>query len=98
MPIEVRQLEALLAVIDEGGVTAAARKLRLSPGAVTLQIQGLSSHLRTDLFVKCGKRLKPTPAGLRVAEQARGTIGKLREIVAESENDAERDVRPLHFA
>jgi DNA-binding transcriptional LysR family regulator len=98
MAIEVRQLEALLAVIDEGGVTAAAHKLRLSAGAVTLQLQALSRHLRTELFVKCGKRLKATPAGLRIAEQARGTLGKLHEIEAELENDAERDLRPLHFA
>ena len=96
--MEIRQLEALLAVLDCGGVTAAARKLGLSPGAVTQQLQGLSARLRTDLFVRVGKRLKPTPGALRVAEHARLTLQRLREIEAEFENDPERDTRPFHFA
>jgi LysR family transcriptional regulator, cyn operon transcriptional activator len=96
--VEIRQLQSLLAVIDNGGVTVAARKLGLSPGAVTLQLQALAGQLRTELFVRQGKRLKATPAALRLAEHARTALLRLREIEAEFASDADHETRPLHFA
>jgi DNA-binding transcriptional LysR family regulator len=96
--VELRQLKALLAVVDTGGVTAAARVLGLSPGAITQQLQGLAARLQTELFVKAGRRLQPTAAGLRLAEHARETLQRLRDIETEFQNDARTDSRPLHFA
>jgi DNA-binding transcriptional LysR family regulator len=96
--MDIRQLEIFLAVIDYAGVTRAAEKLYLSPGAVSLQLHGLAGELRTELFVRSGKRLVPTAGAVRLAERAREIVGKLREIRHEFENDPAADSGPFHFA
>ena len=96
--MEIRQLEVFLAVLDCASVTRAAERVGLTPGAVSLQVHSLAAELRTDLFVRTGKRLVPTPAAMRVAERARSIIRQLREIEHEFENDAMSDRRPFGFA
>ena len=58
--MDIRQLELFLAVMDSSSVTRAAEKVHLSPGAISLQLHNLASELRTELFVRSGKRLLPT--------------------------------------
>jgi DNA-binding transcriptional LysR family regulator len=96
--VNIRQLEVFLAVMEHSGVTRTAEKLSLSPGAVSLQLQSLAGELRTELFVRSGKRLAPTPHAYRLAERAAGIMTMLREIEQEFENDPLLDERPFHFA
>lgn len=96
--MDFRALELFLAVMEHGSMTKAAEKMNLSPGAISLQLHKLAFDLQTDLFVKSGKRLAPTPAATRLREKAKGLIGQLREIEQEFANDPSRDSRPFHFA
>jgi DNA-binding transcriptional LysR family regulator len=96
--MDFRALELFLAVIEQGGVTRAAEKMNLSPGAVSLQLHKLANELRTDLFVKSGKRLLPTPAALQLMEKSKILIAQLRQIEHEFSNDAVSDSRPFEFA
>lgn len=96
--MEVRQLELFLAVIESGSVTRASEKVFLSPGAVSMQLHQLSTELRTELFIRSGRKFLPTRAALRLAERARGVIKQIREIEQEFEADPSIDTRPLHFA
>src|SRR5579872_3631316 len=96
--MNIRQLEVFLAVMEHSSVTRTAEKLYLSPGAVSLQLHSLSAELRTELFVRSGKRLVPTPRAFRLAERAAEIMTTLREIHQEFENDPLRDERPFHFA
>jgi DNA-binding transcriptional LysR family regulator len=96
--VELRQLESFLAVLRYGSVTRAAEKLSLSPGAVSLQMQALAAELGTDLFVRAGRNLAPTPAAHRLAEHARGVIRQVRTIRQEFESDPQSDARTFHFA
>src|ERR1017187_3666212 len=96
--MEFHQLELFLAVMEHSSITRAAEKVHLSPGAISLQMQNLAAELRTDLFVRSGKRLAPTPAALRLAEHAKKLIRQVREIEHEFENDAASDTRPFCFA
>ena len=84
--------------MEHSSVTRTAEKLYLSPGAVSLQLQSLAGELRTELFVRSGKRLVPTPPAFRLAERAAEIMTTLREIQQEFENDPARDERPFHFA
>ncbi len=81
-----------------GSITAAAVELSLSPAAVSLQMQSLARELHTDLFVRAGRNLAPTPAALRIAEHARAIIQQTRRIRQEFEGDPSSDARPFHFA
>lgn len=96
--MEFHQLELFLAVIDCASVTRAAEKVNLSPGAVSLQMQHLAAELRTDLFVRSGKHIVPTPAALRLAEHARSLAAQMRQIEQEFAGDPINDRLPFQFA
>jgi DNA-binding transcriptional LysR family regulator len=96
--MDLRQLELFLAVMDSSSVTLAAHKMYVTPGAVSLQLQHLAAELRTELFVRAGKRLQPTANAYRLAEHSRRIMNQVRQIEQEFENDPERDVRPFRFA
>src|SRR5882672_8915558 len=96
--MDVHQLELFLAVMDSPSMTRAAEKVFLSPGAVSLQLHNLADELHTELFVRSGKKLLPTPAALRLAEQAKNVIQLTNQIKQEFENDLTKDTRPFHFA
>ena len=96
--MDIHQLELFLAVMDAPSMTRAAEKIHLSPGAVSLQLHNLADELHTELFVRRGKRLIPTPAALRLAERAKEVVKLMGQIQQEFENDLAKDVRPFHFA
>jgi DNA-binding transcriptional LysR family regulator len=96
--MDIHQLKLFLAVMESASMTQAAEKIHLSPGAVSLQLHNLAGELHTELFVRSGKRLVPTPAASRLAEQAREVVKLMGHIQQEFENDLSHDVRPFHFA
>ena len=96
--MDIRQLELFLAVLEADSVTGAARRANLSPGAVSLQMQSLATSLHTELFVRVGKHLKPTAAGLRLAELAREVVRRAQEIRNEFDSLSGDDTRPFHLA
>ncbi len=96
--MDIHQLELFLAVMDSPSMTKAAEKSHLSPGAVSLQLHNLAEELHTELFIRRGKRLAPTPAALRLAERAKEIVKLMGHIQQEFENDVTKDSRPFHFA
>jgi LysR family nitrogen assimilation transcriptional regulator len=61
-------------------------------------MQNLASDLRTELFVRSGKRLVATPAAFRLADHARGVLHQVRELEHDFKNDPATDTRPFAFA
>ena len=96
--MDVHQLELFLAVMESSSMTRAAEKIHLSPGAVSLQLHNLAMELNTELFVRSGKRLIPTPAAARLAEHAKAVIKRMSQIRQEFANDLAKDTRPFHLA
>src|ERR1700730_2315915 len=96
--MDINQLELFLAVMDSPSMTHAAEKIHLSAGAVSLQLHNLADELHTELFVRRGKRLIPTPAAQRLAERAKEVVKLMSHIRQEFENDLSKDVRPFEFA
>ncbi len=68
MDIDPRRLLVLLAVARTGGVLAAADELRLTPSAVSQQINKLERESGHALVVRTPKGSVLTPAGLAMAE------------------------------
>ncbi len=96
--MDVRQLELLLAVMDSPTMTKAAETMHLSTAAVSLQLQSLAAELSTELFVRSGRQLVPTPAARRLAEQARRVVAQMQHIKQEFARDPQHDARPFHLA
>jgi DNA-binding transcriptional LysR family regulator len=96
--MDIYQLELFLAVMNSPSMTRAAEKVHLSPGAVSLQLRNLAEELHTELFVRNGKKLIPTPAALRLAERAKEMVSLRDQIRQEFETDVSKDTRPFNFA
>jgi DNA-binding transcriptional LysR family regulator len=96
--MNIRQLEVFLAVMDGSSVTHAAEHVHLSPAAVSLQLHGLAQELETELFIRSGRRLMPTPAAARLAERARSVVKQMQQLQHDFTNDSATDERPFHFA
>ncbi len=56
-------------LLDEGSVTGAARRLRLSPSAMSRALARLRKTTGDPLLVKAGRGLVPTPRALELREQ-----------------------------
>jgi DNA-binding transcriptional LysR family regulator len=65
------ELQILVAILDTGSMAAAARKLGRSPAAVTRVLGALEVRAGARLLERSTRRMTPTEAGLRLAEQAR---------------------------
>ena len=63
--------EVFLAVLEEGSLSSAARRLKSSQPTVGRQISTLEDQLGITLFTRTGRELVPTPAAFDLAEQAR---------------------------
>lgn len=96
--MDIHQLRLFLAVMESPSMTRAAEKVCLSPGAVSLQLHNLADELHTQLFIHEGKKLKPTPAAVRLAEHARTVLRLTAQIKQEFETDGTADTRPFHFS
>lgn len=90
--MDLAALRIFKAVAEEGGVSAAARKLHRVQSNVTTRVQQLEASLGTQLFVRGRRRLFLSPAGevlLQYAEQMLDLSRQAREAVA---GDAPRGV------
>ncbi|MEM7719604.1 MAG: LysR family transcriptional regulator [Pseudomonadota bacterium] len=65
------QARALLATVDEGSLSAAARVLNLTQPTLGRQVAALEDELGVVLFERSGRHLLPTPAAREIAEHVR---------------------------
>lgn len=77
-------MSVLLAVVDEGNLSAAARKLRSPLATVSRKVSELEAHLRTKLLVRSSRRVSLTEAGRAYVEASR----RILEQVSEAERTA----------
>lgn len=64
------QLEAFVAVAEEGGFNAAARRLKRSPPTVTRLVAALEARIGARLFTRSTRRIALTEAGARLFQDA----------------------------
>ncbi len=81
------ELAVLVTVLEAGGLAAAGRKLRRSPAAVTRSLAGLEARLGVRLIERTTRRLAPTEAGRRLADQARRVLADYETAVSPEPGD-----------
>jgi len=81
--VDLKQLKALVTVAEVGSVTRAAELLHLVQPAVTRQIRSLEDELGVALFERTPHGMRPTPAGVRLADRARRVLTELDRARAE---------------
>lgn len=76
-------MQVFVAVVEEEGFAAAARRLQMSPPAVTRAVSALESQLGVKLLNRTTRHVRPTKVGERYADDARAVLSQL-----ESANEA----------
>lgn len=84
--LELRHLRSLAAIADTGKLVQAAGRVHLTQSALSHQMRALEAHYGTTLFQRTGAGLRFTPAGQRLLQLARETLGA----VAGAERDLAR--------
>jgi len=84
------ELAIFVAIIEAGSLAGAARRLRRSAAAVTRALASLESRAGSRLVERTTRRLAPTPAGLELAERARGLLAGYETAVSGAARDAVR--------
>jgi DNA-binding transcriptional LysR family regulator len=90
MDVRMRQLRALVAVVDTGTFTDAAAELDISQAAVSRAVAALEQALGTRVLQRTTRHVAPTPAGARIVAQARRILQEvdhLQRIVTESRTE-----------
>lgn len=80
--MELIALRTFEAVVDEGGILAASRKLNTVQSNVTNRIRRLEEELGTDLFFRSGRGLALAPSGRVLLDYARRMLRLERETSA----------------
>jgi len=70
-------LKVYIAVAEEEGFAAAARRLNMSPPAVTRAVAGLETQLNVKLLNRSTRFVRATEAGLRYLDDARRILAEL---------------------
>lgn len=81
--MEIRQLRYFAAVVEEGTVTGAARRLNMTQPPLTAQLHNLEQELGCQLFTHEGRRLRLTEAGRTLYDRACSILGLCDAAIAE---------------
>ncbi|MEQ9326959.1 MAG: LysR family transcriptional regulator [Rhodospirillales bacterium] len=75
-----RVLRYVITVAEEGGFTAAARKLNIAQSAISRQVANLEEELGGALFLRRRQGLEMTEAGRRFVAHARDMLESMRNV------------------
>ncbi|QPH55843.1 LysR family transcriptional regulator [Pontivivens ytuae] len=70
------EMEAFIAVVDQGGFTDAARKLSISKSAISKHVSSLEARLGARLLNRTTRRVSPTEIGLAYYDKATRVISE----------------------
>jgi len=72
-------MQVLLAVVDEGSLSAGSRKLRAPLPSVSRKVAELERHLGTRLLIRTSRNIQLTDAGRDYVEAARQIVAQIKE-------------------
>lgn len=76
---KLTEMEAFIAVVDQGGFTDAARKMGLSKSVVSKYVSALEARLGARLLNRTTRRVSPTEIGLNYYDRAAAVLASAAE-------------------
>ena len=76
---QLHLMNVFVAVAEEEGFAAAARRLDLSPAAVTRAVAGLEEQLGVKLLLRTTRNVRLTEAGARYLDDTRSILASIQE-------------------
>lgn len=86
--MELRELRTFLRVADDGSVSRAASRLHLTQPALSRHIRSLEDELGVALFVRTGRGLVLSDAGVRLERRVRHLVAAIDELGSELQHTA----------
>lgn len=84
-PPDLNLLITLDALLSEGSVAGAARRLRFSPSAMSRALSRLRDTTGDPLLVRAGRGLVPTPRALELRDQVSGLVQDAQAVLRPAE-------------
>ncbi|MGE6915434.1 LysR family transcriptional regulator [Achromobacter kerstersii] len=88
---DLKQLRAFLAIARLGNFTRAAYELHISQSALTIQIQQLEKHLRTELFDRNRRNVTLTPHGQELFPRIERLVAEIEDLVTHAREATDPD-------
>src|ERR1700736_1940419 len=80
--MELRELAAFVAIVEEGGLSAASRRLHVSQPALSQTVNNLERELAVRLLVRSSTGAQPTEAGMTFLAGARAVLARRDQALA----------------
>lgn len=96
--VNLRHLRAWLTVVEEGSVTAGARRLLISQPALSQQLRSLERFFGNALLERLHRGVQPTPAGRALLDDARTTLVAATRLARQARSTAGFDAGILEIA
>ena len=74
--MDFADLQTFRAVVEQGGISAAARRLHRVQSSVSARMAALEQQLGVPLFKRLGRRLQLTPEGHRLYDRSTHVVGE----------------------
>ncbi|MEM6636202.1 MAG: LysR family transcriptional regulator [Pseudomonadota bacterium] len=87
--IDLRLIETFIQAARRESFSAAAKALRVSPGAVSQNIKSLEDQLETRLFTRTTRQVKLTPEGQRFLQRCAPAVEALETAATEIQQERE---------
>lgn len=86
-------MRAFVAVVEEGGLSAAARRLHVSQPAVSQTVHALERRFGVQLLVRSSAGVQPTGAGQTLLAEARAVLARHDQAIATMARESAGDRR-----
>ena len=84
--MELRELSAFVAVVEERGMSAASRRLHVSQSALSQTVSALERELGVTLLDRTSTGVRPTEAGTTLLAEARAVLARYHQAVRTMSN------------
>lgn len=91
-------IEIFLATLDEGNLSAAARRLGLTQPAVSARIALLEKGMNTTLLVRESRQVFPTPSGQILYDFGRRTLRDMESVLQQIQEQSHQASGPLELS
>ena len=80
VPLEIRHLRLVVAIVEEGTLTRAGERLNLTQSALSHQLKQIENSLAVTLFTRSKKRLILTDSGQELVRRARCILDEISDL------------------
>jgi len=84
--MDLRTVQSFVAVVEEGSLAGAARRLNLTAAAIAARVHALEHELGAPLIRRAGRAVKPTEVGLSILDAAGGLLRDARHLRAAAQS------------